>query len=34
MLLTVIGRFIVGRGCRMLLTVIGRVTVVRGCRCY
>ena len=34
MLLTVIGRVIVGRGCRMLLTVIGRVIVGRGCRCY
>ena len=34
MLLTVIGRVAVVRGCRMLLTVIGRVIVVRGCRCY
>ena len=34
MLLTVIGRVTVGRGCSMLLTVIGRVTVGRGCRCY
>ena len=34
MLLTVIGRVTVVRGCIMLLTVIGRVIVVRGCRCY